>query len=162
MKKMGACLWFDGQAEEAADFYVSTFKNAKLGGMTRVTDEVAQVSGGPAGSVMTVTFEVDGLEFIALNGGPEFKFNESISFVANCETQEEVDHLWEALSADGGEKSVCGWLKDRYGVSWQVVPAALMAMIEGGTPAQTQRVMAALLQMTKLDIEALRRAYDGR
>ena len=121
MQKITPCLWFDSQAEEAANFYVSIFKNSKIGNITRYGEAGAKVSGRPKGSVMTVTFEIEGQDFMALNGGPHFKFSEAISFMVNCETQEEIDEMWEKLS-DGGEKGQCGWLKDKYGLSWQIAP----------------------------------------
>jgi predicted 3-demethylubiquinone-9 3-methyltransferase (glyoxalase superfamily) len=154
-------LWFDSDAEEAAKFYVSIFKNSRLGSTARYDEEAARAAGRPKGSVMTVAFELDGQEFTALNGGPEFKFTEAISFVVNCETQDEVDYFWETLSA-GGQEVQCGWLKDRFGVSWQVVPTALIEMLHDKDPDKSRRVMAAMLTMTKISIEGLRRAYEGR
>jgi len=158
MKKITPCLWFDNKAEEAAKFYVSIIKNSKMGSITRYSEESAAASGRPAGSVMTVTFKLNGQEFLALNGGPQFTFTPAISFIVNCETQKEIDRLWEKLS-EGGEKSVCGWLKDKYGVSWQIVPVVLGKIMKDKDPERTGRVMKALLQMTKLDIKTLRRAY---
>jgi len=154
-------LWFDTRAEEAASFYVSIFKNSRIKGQARYDGEAAQASGRPKGSVMTVPFELDGQDFVALNGGPVFKFTEAISFVVNCETQEEIDHFWKELSA-GGQEVQCGWLKDRFGVSWQVVPTVLGEMLQDKDPDKPKRVMAAIMKMTKLDIEQLRRAYEGR
>jgi predicted 3-demethylubiquinone-9 3-methyltransferase (glyoxalase superfamily) len=154
-------LWFDDQAEEAARFYVSIFKNSKIGSVTRYEGEAAQVSGRPAGSVMTVAFQLDGQEFIALNGGPQYTFSPAISFMVNCKTQAEVDELWEKLSA-GGEQVQCGWLTDKYGVSWQITPTVLMEMLQDKDPERAQRVMHAMLQMKKIDINALQRAYDRR
>jgi predicted 3-demethylubiquinone-9 3-methyltransferase (glyoxalase superfamily) len=159
MQKITPFLWFDDKAEEAANFYVSIFKNSKLGAVTRYGSEGAAVSGRPKGTVMTVTFQIDGQEFVALNGGPVFKFTEAVSFVVNCKTQEEVDELWEKLSA-GGEKGRCGWLKDRYGLSWQVVPTALDEMIGDPDARKSGRVMEAMLQMDKLDVRKLKEAYD--
>ena len=153
-------LWFDDQAEEAVGFYVSIFQNSRIKGVYRYTDEAAKVAGRPKGSVMTVAFELDGQDFTALNGGPLFKFTEAISLVVNCETQEEVDHFWTKLAA-GGQEVQCGWLKDRFGVSWQVVPTALIELIGDKDSARAQRVMAAMLKMKKIDIEPLRRAYAG-
>ncbi len=161
MRKITPCLWFDNQAEEAANFYVSIFKNSRIGRVARYGEEGATVSGKPKGSTMTVTFELDGQEVMALNGGPMFKFSPAISFIVNCETQQEVDRLWEKLS-EGGEKQQCGWLKDKYGVSWQIVPTALGEMMQNRDPKRTERVMQALLQMTKLDINGLRQAYEQR
>lgn len=154
-------LWFDTQAEEAASFYVSIFKNSRIKGMARYDGETAQAAGRPPGSVMTVQLELDGQEFVALNGGPMFKFTEAISFVVNCETQDEIDHFWKELSARGQEVQ-CGWLKDRFGVSWQVVPTALAEMLHDRDPERPKRVMAAIMKMTKLDIGELRRAYEGK
>jgi predicted 3-demethylubiquinone-9 3-methyltransferase (glyoxalase superfamily) len=154
--RIAPCLWFDGQAEGAAKFYVSIFKKAKITALSRYGES----GPGPKDSVMTVGFELDGQAFTALNGGPMFKFTEAISLIVYCETQEEVDFYWEKLSA-GGQTSVCGWLKDKFGVSWQIVPAALAEMVTGKDAAKSQRVMAALMQMTKLDIAGLQKAHDG-
>jgi predicted 3-demethylubiquinone-9 3-methyltransferase (glyoxalase superfamily) len=158
MKKITPCLWFDNKAEEAAKFYVSIINNSKLGSITRYGEEGAKASGRPAGTVMTVTFQLNGQEFMALNGGPLFTFSPAISFVVNCETQEEIDTLWDKLS-EGGEKNVCGWLQDKYGVSWQIVPTVLGEMLQDKDAGKTERVMKAMLQMTKLDIKALQQAY---
>jgi predicted 3-demethylubiquinone-9 3-methyltransferase (glyoxalase superfamily) len=158
MQKIQPCLWFDGHAEEAANYYVSTFKNSKV-------LEVARMGEGgpaPAGTVLTVRFQLEGLEFMALNGGPEFKFNEAISLYVDCKTQEEVDELWEKLTADGGEPSQCGWLKDKYGVSWQIVPTALIELMSDPDPEKSHRVMQAMLQMGKIEIAGLKRAYEGQ
>jgi len=152
-------LWFDDKAEEAANFYVSVFKNSKIGGITRYDEEGAKASGRPKGTVMTVEFQLDGQEFTALNGGPHFKFTEAISLVVNCETQEEVDEFWEKLS-EGGEKSRCGWLKDKYGLSWQVVPTVLGELFQSKDAERSERVMKAMLQMDKLDIKTLKQAYE--
>ncbi len=154
-------LWFDHQAEEAARFYVAIFKNSRIRTITRYEEAGAAASGRPQGSVMTVAFELDGQEFTALNGGPIFKFTEAISLVVNCETQDEVDHFWDKLSA-GGQEIQCGWLKDRFGVSWQVVPTDLGEMLGDKDPEKSKRVMAAMLKMKKIRIEGLRRAYEGR
>ncbi len=156
-QKIIPCLWFDGQAEEAVRHYATIFKTVKTLDVVRYGD----VGPGKPGSVLTISFEIDGQEFMGLNGGPHFKFNEAISFVVNCQTQAEVDELWEKLSA-GGAKSQCGWLKDKFGVSWQIVPVSLVELLHTKDAAATGRMMAALMQMTKLDIEALKRAYDGR
>jgi predicted 3-demethylubiquinone-9 3-methyltransferase (glyoxalase superfamily) len=158
MLKITPFLWYDNQAEEAAKFYVSIFKNSKITSVSRYGDEAAKVSGRPAGSVMTVAFTLDGQDFTALNGGPLFKFTEAISFVAHCKTQEEVDHLWEKLS-QGGQKSQCGWLKDKYGVSWQVVPDVLMELMQDKNPAKSEKVREAMLQMNKIEIKALKQAH---
>ena len=160
MQKITPFLWFDNQAEEAANFYVSIFKNSKIVSVARYGDEAAKASGKPKGSVMTVGFELDGQHFTALNGGPVFKFTEAISFVAHCKTQEEVDHLWENLS-QGGQESQCGWLKDKYGVSWQVVPDVLIKLLQDKDPAKSRRVMQAMLQMSKIDIKILEQAHAG-
>ena len=150
-------LWFDKEAEEAANFYVSVFKNSKVKGVTRYTGEEPL---GQKGSVMTVDFELDGQEFVALNGGPRFKFTEAVSFVVNCETQEEIDYYWEKLTAGGGEEVQCGWLTDKYGLSWQVVPAQIAEWARDA--AGFQRVMHAVMPMKKLDIATLQAAYDGK
>jgi predicted 3-demethylubiquinone-9 3-methyltransferase (glyoxalase superfamily) len=147
-------LWFDSQAEVAAKFYVSIFPNSKVGSISRY----GEAGPGPKGSVMTVGFELDGLSFTALNGGPSFKFTEAISLVVHCETQAEVDHYWNKLSA-GGSEVQCGWLKDKYGLSWQVVPRALIELIQDKDPAKSQRVLTAMLQMKKIDIAGLKAAY---
>jgi predicted 3-demethylubiquinone-9 3-methyltransferase (glyoxalase superfamily) len=160
MQTIGLCLWFDNQGEDAARFYTSIFPNSKLGAVTRYDEASAKASGQPQGSVLTVDFELDGQRFMALNGGPVFKFTEAISLVVNCETQEEVDHFWTKLSA-GGQEVQCGWLKDKFGVSWQVVPTALFELMGDKDPAKSQRVMAAMLKMKKIDIEPLRRAHAG-
>jgi predicted 3-demethylubiquinone-9 3-methyltransferase (glyoxalase superfamily) len=154
-------LWFDTQAEEAAGFYVSIFKNSRIKGLARYDGEAAQAAGRPKGSVMTVQFELDGQDFVALNGGPVFKFTEAISFVVNCESQDEIDHFWQQLSA-GGQEVECGWLKDKFGVSWQVVPTILGELLQAKDPEKPKRVMAALMKMKKLDIGGLRRAYEGK
>ena len=154
MQKITPFLWFDGKAEEAMRFYVSIFKNSKVGAITRYGD----AGPGPKGTVMVVTFQLDGQEFIALNGGPPFTFSPAISFVVNCETQEEVDAFWEKLS-EGGEKLQCGWLRDKYGLSWQIVPTVLGEMMQDQDAEKSQRVMKAMLQMNKLDIERLKQAY---
>ena len=155
MQKITPFLWFDNNAEEAVKFYVSIFKNSKIVSVARYGD----AGPGPKGTVMTVAFQLEGQEFVALNGGPLFKFNEAISFVVNCETQAEVDEFWEKLS-EGGEKSRCGWLKDKFGLSWQVVPTALTEMLQDKDPKKSQRVMKAMLQMDKMDIAALKQAYE--
>ena len=154
MQKISPFLWFDGKAEEAMRFYVSIFKNSKVGAITRYGD----AGPGPKGTVMVVTFQLDGQEFIALNGGPQFTFSPAISFVVNCETQEEVDAFWEKLS-EGGEKLQCGWLRDKYGLSWQIVPTVLGEMMQDRDVEKSQRVMKAMLQMNKIDIERLKQAY---
>jgi predicted 3-demethylubiquinone-9 3-methyltransferase (glyoxalase superfamily) len=150
MRKITPFLWFDDQAEQAMNFYVSVFKNSKILG----------VNSGPNGKAMSVTFELEGQEFIALNAGPQFKFNEAISFFVDCKTQQEVDELWEKLTSDGGEESMCGWLRDKYGLSWQIIPNVLGEMLGDPDPARAQRVMQAMLQMSKIDIEGLKQAYE--
>jgi predicted 3-demethylubiquinone-9 3-methyltransferase (glyoxalase superfamily) len=154
VQKITPNLWFDTEAEEAANFYTSIFKDSKVGRVTRY----GEAGPRPAGMVMTVTFQLEGQEFTALNGGPEFKFNEAISLLVNCETQEEVDELWDKLSS-GGEKGPCGWLKDKFGVSWQIVPTVLDEMLQDDDADRANRVMKAMLQMTKIDIRALEKAY---
>jgi predicted 3-demethylubiquinone-9 3-methyltransferase (glyoxalase superfamily) len=153
-------LWFDDQAEEAAKFYTSIFKNSKLGKITRYDEAAAKPTGRPPGSVMTIEFELEGHNFVGLNGGPHFKFTEAVSFVVNCENQDEVDFFWSKLSG-GGEESQCGWLKDKYGLSWQVVPTVLIEMLKDRDPAKAHRVTKALMEMGKIDIPTLQRAYDG-
>ena len=160
MSKIAPCLWFDHQAEEAVNFYVAIFKNSKTLNIARYGDAGAEVSGQPQGSVMTVTFQLEGQDFMALNGGPVFTFSPAISLLVDCATQEEVDRLWEKLS-EGGEIEQCGWLRDKYGVSWQIVPTVLGEMMRDPDPEKTNRVMQALLPMKKIDIRVLQRAYDG-
>lgn len=160
MKGIASCLWFDHQAEEAARFYTSLFKRSSLGRITRYGDAGSHASGRPKGATMTVEFELEGQKFLALNGGPQFSFSEAVSYVVNCETQEEIDEYWENLSA-GGSEGPCGWLKDRYGLSWQIVPVALAEMLHDKDPARADRVMSAMLSMRKLDLAVLRQAYAG-
>ena len=159
MPKITPCLWFDDQAEEAANFYVAIFKNSKIGAVARYGDEGAAVSGRPKGSVMTVNFQLDGQDYVALNGGPIFKFSEAISFIVPCQSQQEVDDYWEKLTA-GGSPSQCGWLKDKFGLSWQIVPTVMLDMLNDKDSAKAKRVMQAMLQMSKIDIAKLQRAYD--
>ena len=159
-QKIAPCLWFDTEAEEAAKFYVSIFKNSKITTVARFPDEGKEIHGKDAGSVMTVAFELAGQSFVALNGGPQFKFDEAISFQVYCENQDEVDCFWSRLT-EGGEEGPCGWLKDRYGLSWQVVPVALLEMMLDRDASKSARVMKAFMQMKKFDIEALKRAYEG-
>ncbi|QLH26028.1 VOC family protein [Streptomyces sp. Rer75] len=151
------CLWFDGQAEEAAQHYVSIFKDGKLGRTVRYTE----AGPGTPGSVLTVDFEINGQKFVGLNGGPEFTFNEAISFQIHCADQEEVDYYWNRLLEGGGQEIQCGWLKDKFGVSWQVVPEVLTEMIADSDPAKAKRAMDAMMPMVKLDIAALQKAYAG-
>jgi predicted 3-demethylubiquinone-9 3-methyltransferase (glyoxalase superfamily) len=155
-------LWFDDQAEEAVKFYTGIFRNSRITKVARYGEAGHEIHGRPAGTVMVVAFELDGQGFTALNGGPIFKFNEAVSFQVDCETQEEVDYYWEKLSAGGDAKAQqCGWLKDKYGVSWQVVPTVLPGMISDPDSEKSQRAMKAMLQMKKIDIDELRRAYAG-
>jgi predicted 3-demethylubiquinone-9 3-methyltransferase (glyoxalase superfamily) len=164
MPKITPFLWFDNQAEEAMNFYTSVFsagpggKNSKIGSVARYGD----AGPGPKGSVMTASFQLDGQEFIALNGGPIFKFTEAISFVVNCENQEEIDYYWNKLTTSGGQESQCGWLKDKFGLSWQIVPAVLSKLLSDKDPKRSQRVMQALMPMKKLIIADLQKAYDGK
>lgn len=151
MKKITPFLWFDTEAEEAMNLYVSIFKNSKVLGVTP----------GPNGRAMSVNFELEGQEFIGLNAGPEFKFNEAISFLVSCNSQAEVDELWEKLTADGGEEGNCGWLKDKYGLSWQIIPTALNEMLSDPDPEKAGRAMQAMLKMNKIDLQGLKQAYDG-
>ena len=159
MKKITPFLWFDDKAEEAVNHYVSIFRNSRILGVSRYGDAGSKVSGREKGTVMTVAFELEGQPFVALNGGPVFTFSPAVSFVVSCETQQEIDELWEKLSA-GGEMEECGWLKDKYGVSWQVVPAIIGEMMSDPDPVKSERVMQALLQMKKLDIAGLKKAYE--
>ena len=163
MQKITPCLWFDDKAEEAAKFYASIFKNSKIGNVSRYGKEGYEFHGKEDGTVMTVDFEIEGQQFVALNGGPIFKFNEAISFQVHCETQKEVDYYWEKLSEGGDEKAQqCGWLKDKYGVSWQIVPVVLTKMLQDKDAKKSQRVMKALLQMRKLDIKTLTQGYEEK
>jgi predicted 3-demethylubiquinone-9 3-methyltransferase (glyoxalase superfamily) len=155
MQKITPFLWFDDKAEEAVEFYTSIFKNSKIGRISRYGEE----GPGSKGTLMTATFQLNGQEFMALNGGPYFTFSPAISFFVNCETQEEVDELWEKLS-EGGEKQQCGWLKDKYGVSWQIVPTALGVLLQDKDAEKSSRVMKAMLQMNKIDIAILKQAYE--
>jgi len=159
-QKITPFLWFDDKAEEAANFYVSLFNNSEVGRVSRYGEAGEAAAGRPKGTVMTVEFELDGQQFVALNGGPHFKFTEAVSFVVNCTDQEEVDKFWEKLS-EGGEKSQCGWLKDRYGLSWQVTPTVLTELLTDKDPAKSERVMKAMLQMRKIDIETIKKAAAG-
>jgi predicted 3-demethylubiquinone-9 3-methyltransferase (glyoxalase superfamily) len=159
-QKISPCLWFDSQAEDAAKFYVSIFKNSKIGAISRYGKAGHEVHGRPEGSVMTVAFELEGQAFVALNGGPHFKFDEAVSFQVYCETQDEIDYFWNSLT-EGGEEGPCGWLKDKFGLSWQVVPAALLDMMLDRDMEKSGRAMNAFLKMKKFDIATLQRAYDG-
>ena len=161
MQKITPFLWYDDKAEEAANFYVSIFKDSRIGDIARYDDAGAKAAGRPTESVMVVEFQLEGQEFVALNGGPHFKFTEAISLVVNCQTQEEVDEYWKKLS-DGGQEVQCGWLKDKYGLSWQIVPTILSEMLTDPDPKKAERVMKAMLQMKKIDIKTLKQAYDGQ
>jgi len=162
VQRITPCLWFDNQGEEAAKFYTGIFRNSRIVNVARYGEAGREIHGRPAGSVMTVAFELDGQRFTALNGGPIFKFSEAISFQVDCETQEEVDYYWDRLSEGGDEKAQqCGWLKDKYGLSWQVVPRVLIEMMSDPDAAKSGRAMTAMLQMKKIDIAGLKRAYAG-
>ena len=160
-QKITPFLWFDNQAEEAVKFYVSLFKKSKIGKITRYDEEASKAAGRPKGSVMTIVFQLEGQEFTAINGGPIFKFTEAISFVVNCETQKEIDTLWKKLSS-GGEEQQCGWVKDKYGLSWQITPPVLIEMLQDKNPEKAKRVMKAMLQMKKIDIKTLEKAYKQK
>ncbi|MCH1626531.1 VOC family protein [Ferdinandcohnia quinoae] len=163
IQKITTNLWFDTQAEEAAKFYTSIFSNSKLGRITRYGKERHEINGIEEGTVMTVEFDLEGQAFIALNGGPQYKFTEAISFVVNCDSQDELDYYWEKLSEGGDEKAqVCGWLKDKYGVSWQIIPRSLTEMVSDPNPIKAEKVMKAMLQMKKININMLRQAYKGQ
>jgi predicted 3-demethylubiquinone-9 3-methyltransferase (glyoxalase superfamily) len=157
MQKINPFLWFEANAEQAVNFYTSIFKNSKIKNIARYGD----AGPGPKGTVMTIAFQLEGQDFIALNGGPQFTFTPAISFLVNCQTQEEVNELWEKLS-EGGEKGRCGWLKDQFGLSWQIIPTALGEMLSDNDPQNSKRVMQAMLQMDKIDIGRLRQAYEAR
>ena len=157
MQKITPFLWFDGKAEEAMNFYVSVFKNSKVGRVTRY----GEAGPGQKGTVMSATFQLEGQDFFALNGGPQFVFTPAISFFVNCETQQEIDELWDQLS-EGGEPGPCGWLKDKYGLSWQVIPSVLGPMLSDKDPVKAKRVLNAMLQMNKIEINVLEQAYDQR
>jgi predicted 3-demethylubiquinone-9 3-methyltransferase (glyoxalase superfamily) len=163
IRRITPCLWFDNEAEDVAKFYVSIFKNSAIGAITRYGKGGFDVHGRPEGSVMTVSFRLEGQEFTALNGGAHFEFSEAISFVVRCETQGEVDHYWDKLGKGGDDRAQrCGWLKDKYGLSWQIVPTALFELMGGTDARRSQRVMQAMLQMKKLDVAALRQAYEEK
>ena len=162
VQKITPFLWFNTNAEEAVKFYASIFKNSRVGNATRYDDAGAKASGQPKGSVMTIPFELEGQAFTALNGGPHFKFTEAISFVVNCENQQEVDYFWEKLTAGGGQEVECGWLKDKFGLAWQITPTILLEMIQDKDPEKAKRAFEAMLTMKKIDIATLKRAYEGR
>jgi predicted 3-demethylubiquinone-9 3-methyltransferase (glyoxalase superfamily) len=161
IQRITPCLWFDDQAEEAAKFYVSIFKNSRIGPITRYGEAGAQVSGRPKGSVMTVTFEIENQEFVALNGGPLFKFTEAVSFMVKCETQAEINKIWDKL-CQGGKPGQCGWLKDKYGLSWQIVSPEWDKLLRDKDTKRAERVMEAILQMTKPNLQKIQQAYDGK
>ncbi len=162
LQRIAPCLWFDDRAEEAAEFYIGIFSNSKIVNISRYGEAGKEIHGKPAGSVLMVSFELDGQKFTTLNGGPDFKFNEAISFQVDCKDQTEVDYFWEKLSM-GGDKTAqqCGWLKDKYGVSWQIVPRVMIEMLNDADAEKSQRAMTAMLKMKKLDIDELKRAYAG-
>jgi predicted 3-demethylubiquinone-9 3-methyltransferase (glyoxalase superfamily) len=160
-QKLTPCLWFDTEAEEAANFYVSIFKDSKIRSVNRYVKAGQEVHGKPAGSVMAVEFEIEGQKFVGINGGPQFKFSEAISFQIHCRTQEEIDYYWNRLT-EGGKEVACGWLKDKFGLSWQVVPTRLMELLSDKDAAKVERVTNAFMKMKKFDIEKLRRAFEGR
>ncbi len=162
MQKITPFLWFDDNAEEAVNFYTSIFKNSKIGGISRYNEEMAKAAGRPVGSVMVASFELNGQSFTAINGGPVFKFTEAVSFMVDCKDQEEVDYYWEKLTSGGGQESQCGWLKDKFGLSWQIVPSVLGELLGGKDPEKSKRAMHAMLQMKKLDVKALRDAAEGK
>jgi predicted 3-demethylubiquinone-9 3-methyltransferase (glyoxalase superfamily) len=162
MQKITPFLWFDDNAEEAVKFYTSIFKSSKVGKIARYDEAGEKAAGRPAGSVMTVEFQLEGQDFVALNGGPQFKFTEAISFVVSCKTQAEVDHYWNKLIADGGKEVQCGWLRDKFGLSWQIVPTVLGEFLTSKDAGKSQRVMEAMLKMVKLDIDKLKKAYAGK
>lgn len=160
--KLAPCLWFDTQAEDAARFYCSVFKNSMMGAVSHYPAAGQDIHGKAAGSVMTAEFEIEGVLFTALNGGPHFKFDEAVSFQVFCKTQDEIDYYWSALTADGGEESVCGWLKDKFGLSWQIAPEGMIEMMSGPDRDAAARVMAAFMQMKKFDIATVKKAYEGQ
>ena len=161
-QRLTNCLWFDDKAEEAANYYVSIFKNAKITDTARYPDAGQEIHGRPPGSIMTVAFELDGSTFLALNGGPHFKFNEAISIIVNCDTQEEIDYYWNKLTAGGDPKAQqCGWLKDKYGLSWQVAPKGMEEMLRDENSPAARRAFLAMMDMKKIDIAALKQAYEG-
>ena len=161
-QKITPCLWYDGNAQEAADFYASVFKDSEIGKTSRYDEASSKGSGQPQGSVLVVEFEIAGQKFIGLNGGPHFKFSEAISFMIDCKDQAEVDYFWSRLTADGGEESQCGWLKDKFGLSWQVVPSIMSKTVTGPDPEGSKRAMAAMMKMKKIDIKTIQDAYDGK
>jgi predicted 3-demethylubiquinone-9 3-methyltransferase (glyoxalase superfamily) len=161
VQKLVPCLWFDRQAEEAAKFYVSIFKNSKLGGVSYYPNEGQEIHGTKEGTVLVAEFEIEGQKFMGLNGGPQFKFTEAVSFTVNCDTQEEIDYHWSRLTADGGQEGPCGWLKDKFGLSWQIAPSMVGKWLTDPDKRKSARVIAAVMKMGKLDIAALQKAFDG-
>lgn len=161
MQRITPCLWFDDNAEEAVKHYTSIFRNSRITDIARYGESASKAAGRPKGSVLTITFQLDGQEFVALNGGPHFKFNEAVSLTVNCKTQAELDRYWKKLSA-GGREQPCGWLKDKFGVSWQVVPTCVVEMMQDKDPERSERVMQAILQMKKIDIRQLKQAYQQK
>ncbi|MEO8573575.1 MAG: VOC family protein [Pyrinomonadaceae bacterium] len=161
-QKITPCLWYDGNAKEATDFYASVFKDSEIGNTSKYNDASSKASGQPEGSVMVVEFEIAGQKFIGLNGGPHFKFSEAISFMIDCKDQAEVDYFWSRLTEDGGQESQCGWLKDKFGLSWQVVPSVLSGLVAGPDRKAAKRAMAAMMKMKKIEIQTLQDAYDGK
>ena len=161
MQKITPFLWFNDNAEEAVEFYASIFKKSRIGKIARYDQAGERVSGRPAGSVMTVEFEIEEQEFIALNGGPHFKFTEAVSFVVNCKTQKELDYYWKKLTVGGGQEVQCGWLKDKFGLRWQIVPTEFFELVSKGSQEQADRVMAAMMEMVKMDLAKLKQAYNG-
>ena len=161
-QKITPCLWFDGNAEEAAAFYTAIFKDSEVGSKSNYDEAASEVTGQKPGSTMVVEFEIAGQKFTGLNGGPQFNFNEAISFQIACKDQDEVDYYWQRLTADGGEESQCAWLKDKFGVSWQVIPTALNRLIGGPDVEGAKRAVAAMLKMRKIDMQTLQDAYDGK
>ena len=161
-QKITACLWYDGNAQEAAEFYASVFKDSEIGMTAKYDEASSKASGQPEGSAMVVEFEIAGQKFVGLNGGPYFKFSEAISLMIDCKDQAEVDYFWSRLTADGGEESQCGWLKDKFGLSWQVVPSVMSSLVTGPDPEGAKRAMAAMMTMKKIDIRAIPDAYDGK
>jgi len=161
-QKLTPCLWYDGNAKEAAEFYASVFKDSGIGKTANYDEESSKGSGQPEGSVLVVEFEIAGQKFVGLNGGPMFKFSEAISFMIDCKDQAEVDYFWSRLTADGGEESQCGWLKDKFGLSWQVVPSVMSSLVTGTDREGSKRAMAAMMKMKKIDIKTIQDAYDGK
>lgn len=161
-QKISPCLWFDNQAEDAAKFYVSVFKNSKIGRIIRYGDVGTEIHGGKPGAVLAIEFELDGQPFSGMNGGPLFKFSEAISFQVPCDTQDEIDYYWTKLQEGGGHESDCGWMKDKFGLSWQIFPAVLLEMLASSDRQKADRAMAAMLKMKRLDLPTLQRAFDGK